>query len=103
MTTGLGIADSDDTLSSDCGYNCPHRPMFSQTTEYALRAAVYLAQEPERVRTTREIAEATSVPVDYLAKVMRSLVRAGLVRRDEEIRAVLCWRPRPRRRVCSMW
>lgn len=27
-----------------------------------------------------EIAEATSVPVDYLAKVMRSLVRAGLVR-----------------------
>src|SRR4051794_4467025 len=54
--------------------------MFSQTAEYALRAVVFLAKEPERQRTAHEIADAMSVPSDYLAKVMRQLVRAGLVR-----------------------
>lgn len=50
----------------------------SQSAEYALRAAVYLAAE--RVpRTTREIGDATQVPVGYLAKIMQSLVRASVV------------------------
>src|SRR3954451_8866335 len=54
--------------------------MFSQTAEYALRAIVYLAQEPLGQRTAREIADAMLVPHDYLAKVMGQLVRSGLVR-----------------------
>lgn len=53
--------------------------MFSQTTEYALRAAVWLAQA-EGPQTTAAIAEATQVPSDYLAKILRSLARAGVVR-----------------------
>jgi Rrf2 family transcriptional regulator, nitric oxide-sensitive transcriptional repressor len=52
--------------------------MFSQTTEYALRAAVWLAQA-EGPQTTAAIAEATQVPPDYLAKILRSLARAGIV------------------------
>ncbi len=54
--------------------------MISQTAEYALRAIAYLAKRPDDPRITREIAEATQVPGDYLAKVMQTLVKAGLVK-----------------------
>jgi len=53
--------------------------MISQTAEYALRAIAYLAKSPDEPRITREIAEATKVPSGYLAKVMQTLVKAGLV------------------------
>jgi Rrf2 family transcriptional regulator, nitric oxide-sensitive transcriptional repressor len=53
--------------------------MFSQTAEYALRAAVYLAEDPAGRRTARDIADAMQIPVDYVSKVMQSLARAGLV------------------------
>ena len=53
--------------------------MFSQTTEYALRAVVYLASQGGAAQTTQQIAEATRVPAGYLAKVMQGLSRAGLV------------------------
>jgi len=52
----------------------------SQTAEYALRAVVCLAAAPGRSLTTREIAEITQVPVDYLSKVLQRLVRGQLVR-----------------------
>ena len=54
--------------------------MFSQTVEYALRAAIHLAKESPAARTTEQIAGATRVPRAYLAKVLQSLARAGLVR-----------------------
>lgn len=53
--------------------------MFSQTTEYALRAVVYLASQGGAPQTTQQIAEATHVPAGYLAKVMQGLSRADLV------------------------
>ncbi len=53
--------------------------MISQTSEYALRAVVYLATRPERSFTAREIAEGTRVPAGYLAKILQSLARAGVV------------------------
>lgn len=53
--------------------------MFSQTAEYALRAAVYLASQQGTPRTTQEIAKATQVKIAYLSKVMQSLGRQGLV------------------------
>lgn len=52
--------------------------MITQTTEYALRAVVYLADQGEP-RTTNLIAQQTQVPAGYLAKVMQSLGRAGIV------------------------
>ena len=54
--------------------------MISQTAEYALRAIVYLADQSESPQTTQQIAEVTRVPAGYLAKVMQSLSRSGLVR-----------------------
>jgi len=54
--------------------------MFSLTAEYALRAAVWLAQSGDIPRTNQEIAEATQVPASYLSKVLQALGRAGIVR-----------------------
>jgi Rrf2 family protein len=53
--------------------------MFSQTTEYALRAMVILASDPDRSWKTSEIADLSKVPVDYLSKVLQHLGRAKLV------------------------
>jgi Rrf2 family nitric oxide-sensitive transcriptional repressor len=54
--------------------------MFSQTVEYALRAAVALASDSTAAQRVVDLAPATQVPPDYLAKVMNQLVRAQLVR-----------------------
>lgn len=53
--------------------------MISQTAEYALRAIVFLAMNPGGAFTTQQIAQTTKVPSAYLSKVLKSLVRAGLV------------------------
>ncbi len=53
--------------------------MISRTVEYALRAAVHLAQCAPAPRTTEQISEATRVPRPYLVKVLQSLNRAQLV------------------------
>lgn len=49
--------------------------------EYAVRAVVFLASQPEgRVTLISEIAETQEVPKSYLSKIMQHLVRAGLVK-----------------------
>jgi Rrf2 family nitric oxide-sensitive transcriptional repressor len=53
--------------------------MISQTTEYALRAIVFLADKPKEAQTADAIANGTKVPVGYLAKIMQGLAKAGLV------------------------
>jgi Rrf2 family protein len=53
--------------------------MISQSTEYALRAVVCLAEEPDSRLSTARIAETTRVPPGYLSKVLQALARAGLV------------------------
>lgn len=53
--------------------------MFSRTVEYALRAIVWLASRRDTPHTTREIARETQVPGNYLAKVLQTLVEAGII------------------------
>ena len=53
--------------------------MISQTTEYALRAVVWLARQPDEQQGTKKISEAIQVPGGYLSKVLQKLTRAGLV------------------------
>ncbi len=53
--------------------------MFSQTAEYALRAAVWLADHEGGACTNAAIAEGTQVPSSYLSKVLQALVRGGIV------------------------
>jgi Rrf2 family protein len=54
--------------------------MLSQTVEYALRAAVYLATRPGEPVTTEEVAERTRVKAPYLAKILQALTKKGLVK-----------------------
>lgn len=53
--------------------------MISQTAEYALRVAVYLAAQDGSPVVTRQIAKATQIPEGYLAKVLQQLGRAQIV------------------------
>jgi Rrf2 family transcriptional regulator, nitric oxide-sensitive transcriptional repressor len=53
--------------------------VFSQTVEYALRAAVHLASKSPEPQTTAEIASATKVPIAYLSKVLQGLRREKIV------------------------
>ena len=53
--------------------------MFSQTTEYALRAMAWLALTPEVLVPTTTLAEKTKVPPHYLAKVLQQLAAADLI------------------------
>lgn len=53
--------------------------MLSRTTEYALRAVIYLAGANGEKTTAQTIAEATRVPEGYMSKVLNTLARAGIV------------------------
>jgi len=53
--------------------------MITTTGEYALRAAVFLAQHAGEAQTSAVIAEGTKVPQGYLSKILQSMVRAGVV------------------------
>jgi Rrf2 family protein len=54
--------------------------MLTDTVEYALRAAVYLATRPGEAVTTGEVADRTQVPAAYLAKILQGLAKAGIVK-----------------------
>jgi Rrf2 family iron-sulfur cluster assembly transcriptional regulator len=56
--------------------------MFSQTVEYALRSMVSLAlhHRDDGFMRVVDLAEAAHIPPAYLAKVMRRMAAAGLVR-----------------------
>lgn len=53
--------------------------MISQTAEYALRAVTWLASHPDEALGTRKISAAVQIPPGYLAKVLQTLAREGLV------------------------
>jgi Rrf2 family protein len=54
--------------------------MISQTSEYALRAALFLAARPESgPASAQDISTATRVPVGYLQKILRMLARNGIL------------------------
>jgi len=54
--------------------------MLSATQEYALRAMTQLARKAPSSAKTADIAKAVEVPGSYLAKIIRDLRIAGLVR-----------------------
>ncbi len=54
--------------------------MLPKTAEYALRAIVWLAGDPDTVASADLLAENTKVPRRYLHKVLQDLAKAKLVR-----------------------
>lgn len=54
--------------------------MLSQTSEYALRAVLYLAQDRSGVPVKLEqVAQALDAPKNYLSKTLHQLARAGVL------------------------
>jgi Rrf2 family protein len=54
--------------------------LYSRSTQYAIRAMSYLASQPRTAYTPiREVAEATRVPLPFLAKIVQTLSRRGLL------------------------
>lgn len=53
--------------------------MLSQTAEYALRAAVYLASVAPEVKTAVAISDVVKIPVPYLSKVLQNLAKGRIV------------------------
>lgn len=57
-----------------------HLLQVSRKVDYALRAMIYLAGKPAGVREPlQEIATRSEMPKDFLAKIVNTLVDAGLV------------------------
>jgi Rrf2 family protein len=56
-----------------------------KASRYALYAVLHLASEPDRQFSTADIAESYGISIHHLAKVMRTLVRSGLI---ESVRGV---------------
>jgi len=71
------VAKDSQTASNRTG----RHPMLSQTAEYALRAALYLAEHsgvgPSSVG---DLAHALKVPKNYLSKTLHLLARDGVLR-----------------------
>lgn len=54
--------------------------LYSNTCEYAIRALTYLAERPPEERTMlSEIATAQDLPRAFLGKILKDLVRAGML------------------------
>jgi Rrf2 family protein len=52
----------------------------TNTTDYAIRGMIYIASfPPDRPVLNSEVAEAQYIPASFMAKILRSLVRAGLL------------------------
>lgn len=60
--------------------------MISQTAEYALRAMVWIAGQPEGYLGSADISHATGVPTDYLLKILQSLGEKGLLDRKRGVK-----------------
>lgn len=55
--------------------------ILSSTAEYALRAILYLAQNPQNGRVAAaEVSQALAIPANYLGKILHELARAGILR-----------------------
>jgi Rrf2 family protein len=53
--------------------------LWSQTCEYALRAITYLARQGDAPVLTKDIADSMHIPHQYLQKILRELVRKGVL------------------------
>ena len=52
----------------------------SKTLDYAVRSLIYMCNKPGIRHSMKEISENQRIPLSYLAKIMRKLVKKGVVR-----------------------
>lgn len=52
----------------------------SRTLDYAVRSLAYMGKNPVLTSSMKEISENQHIPINYLAKIMRRLVKRGLIK-----------------------
>lgn len=52
----------------------------TKTLDYAVRSLTFMGHQPIGKHSMKEISEEQHIPLNYLAKIMRRLVKKGLVR-----------------------
>jgi len=52
----------------------------TKTLDYAVRSLTYMGHQPVEKHSMKEISQEQHIPLNYLAKIMRRLVKKGLVR-----------------------
>jgi len=52
----------------------------TKTLDYAVRSLTYMGNQPVEKHSMKEISHEQRIPLNYLAKIMRRLVKKGLVR-----------------------
>ena len=78
--SAFGEGNNIGLVKLDVNVQLSSMQLISRTSEYALRAMLWLVQEPATSQTTRQIAAGTRAPPDYISKVLQLLAKAGLVR-----------------------
>lgn len=53
--------------------------LVTRETDYAVRCALYLANDKDRVASVTEISKAMQIPKTFLAKILQRLMRSGIV------------------------
>jgi Rrf2 family protein len=59
--------------------------MITRKTDYAIRCVLYLAERSGNIVMVNEIADAKEIPKSFLAKILQTLAKAGIV---ESLRGV---------------
>ncbi len=55
--------------------------IYSKSSEYAIRACIHLARVPEgKCAMVKDVAKDESIPAHFLAKILQSLARKGLLK-----------------------
>ncbi len=57
--------------------------LLTKNSDYAIRALLNLAKEPNQYRSARDISADLNIPYEYLRKILQQLVKEGLVESRE--------------------
>ena len=66
-------------FASDPASRSKTTKMLSTTAEYALRALLSLAHQPDKATLGRDLAASSGVPANYLSKILLDLKKGGFV------------------------
>ncbi|MGD9402409.1 MAG: Rrf2 family transcriptional regulator [bacterium] len=70
--------------------------LLTKDTDYAVRAIVHLARNPDGYQSSREIAKAEGIPLQFLRAILQRLTKEGLIVSREGVRGGVKLKARPR-------
>ena len=59
--------------------------LLTKESDYAIRALLVLARNPEKTISSKSIAEAEKIPLQFLRRILQTLTKAGLITTREGV------------------